>query len=306
MNNGNLTHPNLVGFDYFSGTLYGSPKSYFAWRHVENGTVSAETGYVDSRAIDDAKKWIGRQNDDPWFVWLGFTSPHTPLHRPPGELLHSAARGLDPDAVTPENAQAYFLAQIEAMDTLIGELLGSMSQETLDNTYIIFLGDNGTVSWAQPPAPRDPRRVKMTVYEGGVAVPLIIAGPGIEEGQVRRPLAHAVDLFSTIVELAGGTTATSESIDSVSMTPYLLGTDTASARDWVLTEITFGRVPSRAVRNERYKLILQNGQQEFYDLDSDPHELNALDLSSLSAIEQDNYAELNAIVDQLVRSPHNR
>ena len=175
--NGNLKHPNHVGFDYFSGTVYGSPKSYFAWRHLENGQLSAATGYVDSRVIDDAKKWIGQQTDHPWFVWLGFTSPRTLLHRPPMELLHSAARDLDPDAVAPENAQAYFLAQIEAMDTLIGELLSSMSQETLDNTYIIFLGDNGTASWDQPPAPRDPRRVKMTVYEGGVAVPLIIAGP---------------------------------------------------------------------------------------------------------------------------------
>lgn len=303
--NGNLKHPNHVGFDYFSGTVYGSPKSYFAWRHVENGQLSAATGYVDSRVIDDAKKWIGQQTDHPWFVWLSFTSPHTPLHRPPMELLHSAARDLDPDAVAPENAQAYFLAQIEAMDTLIGELLSSMSQETLDNTYIIFLGDNGTASWDQPPAPRDPRRVKMTVYEGGVAVPLIIAGPNIDGGQVRRPLAHVVDLFSTIIELAGGTAATTVPddtvIDSVSMTPYLLDTNAASPRDWVLTEITFGLVPSRAIRNDRYKLIWRNDEQEFYDLDSDPHELNALDLSSLSGIEQDNHTELSVAVEQLLR-----
>lgn len=121
------------------------------------------------------------------------------------------------------------------MDTLIGELLSSMSQETLANTYIIFLGDNDTV------------------------------------------------------------------IDSVSMTQYLLDTNAASPRDWVLTEITFGLVPSRAIRNDRYKLIWRNDEQEFYDLDSDPHELNALDLSSLSGIEQDNYTELSVTVEQLLR-----
>ena len=80
LDNGNLDHPNHVGFDYFSGTMYGSPKSYFAWRHVENGRLSAATGYVDSRAINDAKSWIASREDRPWFVWLGFTSPHTPLH----------------------------------------------------------------------------------------------------------------------------------------------------------------------------------------------------------------------------------
>ncbi len=109
-----------------------------------------------------------------------------------------------------------------------------------------------------------------------------------------------------MVELAGATAASSETFDSVSLTPYLLGTDTASARDWVLTETTFGLMPSRAVRNERYKLNLQNDRQEFYDLDSDPNELNPLDPSSLSGIELDNYAEPNAIVAQLLRSPLNQ
>ncbi len=105
--------------------------------------------------------------------------------------------------------------------------------------------------------------------------------------------------------IIGGTTATTVPddtvIDSVSMTPYLLDTNPANPRDWVLTEITFGLVPSRAIRNDRYKLIWRNDEQEFYDLDSDPHELNALDLSSLSGVEQDNYTELSVIVEQLLR-----
>ncbi len=218
--------------------------------------------------------------------------------------MHSAAKNLDPDALTPENAQAYFLAQIEAMDTLIGELLGSMSQETLDNTYIFFLGDNGSARWDQPPAPRDPERVKMTVYEGGVAVPLIVAGPGIDAGQVSKPLAHVVDLFATIIELAGGSVARTVSaytaIDSVSMTPYLTASVSRSRRDWVLTEITFGLAPSRAIRNERYKLILQKDREEFYDLHNDPHEQSALDLSSLSVAEMDDYDELRATLNRLI------
>ncbi len=304
LNNGNLEHPNRVGFDYFSGTIYGSPKSYFAWRHVENGVLSAANGYVDSRAVEDAKTWIGSQTDKPWFVWLGFTSPHTPAHLPPRDLLRSSARNLDPDAISQENTQPYFFAQIEAMDTLIGDLLQSMPQETIDNTYIIFVGDNGTAMWDQPPAPRDPRRVKMTVYEGGVAVPLFIAGPKVESGQVRRPLAHAVDLFATIIELAGGTVADAvpdnRVVDSVSMTPYLTGVDIESKRDWVITEITFSLVPARAIRNERYKLILQRDLEEFYDLENDPNELNLLNLASLSETELENYRSLSAKLNEML------
>ena len=189
------------------------------------------------------------------------------------------------------------------MDTLIGDLLQSMPQETIDNTYIIFVGDNGTAMWDQPPSPRDPRRVKMTVYEGGVAVPLIIAGPKVDAGQVRRPLAHAVDLFSTIIELAGGTVrkAVPENItiDSVSIMPYLFGANVESKRDWVLTEITFNRLPARAIRNERYKLILQRDREELYDLESDPNELNALDLASLSGTGLESYITLSAKLNEL-------
>ncbi len=179
-----------------------------------------------------------------------------------------------------------------------------MSQETLDNTVIFFLGDNGTARWDQPPAPRDPERVKMTVYEGGVAVPLIVAGPGIDAGQVRKPLAHVVDLFATIIELAGGSVARNVSaytaIDSVSMTPYSMASVSGNRRDWVLTEITFGLAPSRAIRNERYKLILQKDQQEFYDLLTDPNEISALDLAALSQFEQQNYAELRESYTRIV------
>lgn len=303
MNNGSLDHPTQAGFDYFSGAMYGSPRSYFAWRHVENGKLTAETGYIDRRAVDDAKKWIARQQERPWFVWLGFTSPHTPLHLPPRELLHSDARNLDPDDVSQQNAQPYLFAQIEAMDTLIGDLLDSMSRATLDNTIVIFLGDNGTSRWAQPPPPRDPMRVKMTVYEGGVAVPLIIAGPGVDSGQVRRPVAHVVDLFATIIEIAGGTVAEAVPgdivIDAVSIKPLLSGSVDPGMRDWVMTEIKFGGTQSRAIRNERYKLILQNSLQEFYDLANDPNEKDALDQESLSQTETDNYEQLRAALNQM-------
>ena len=134
-------------------------------------------------------------------------------------------------------------------------------------------------------------------------MPLIIAGPDVDSGQVQRPLAHAVDLFATIIELAGGamTDAAPENtaIDSVSMVPYLSGADTESRRDWVMTEITFGRIPARAIRNEKYKLILQRGQEELYDLQSDPHEINRLNLASLSETELENYRELSATLNQM-------
>jgi len=65
----------------------------------------------------------------------------------------------------------------------------------------------------------------------------------------------------------------------------------------------FGLALSRAIRNERYKLISQKGQQEFYDLENDPNEKSAIKLTSLSQIEKANYEELRTIYKQLIEQP---
>ena len=86
-----------------------------------------------------------------------------------------------------QGLQDYFYAMIEAMDTLIGRLLASLDSETRENTYVIFLGDNGTSSNVIS-APFRAGRAKGTIYEGGVNVPLIITGPGVHGGGVSEAL----------------------------------------------------------------------------------------------------------------------
>ncbi|MDE0002370.1 MAG: sulfatase-like hydrolase/transferase, partial [Rhodospirillaceae bacterium] len=199
---------------------------------------------------------------------------------------------------------AYFLAQVEAMDTLIGQLLDGIPPDVMENTYVIFLGDNGTDKWADPPAPRDAARVKMTVYEGGVNVPLIVTGPGIAGGRVERPLAHVVDLFATVLELAEANPETvlprSLTIDSVSMAPDLFEEDLPSRRSWVLSEGRVGTFNGIAIRDERYKLLLMNESEEFYDIEADPNELRPLSLQSLSAEARASYGRLKELVEHAI------
>ena len=301
--NGQLEHPNDSGFDHYSGVLFGGPSSYFAWRHLENGRLRAESGYYDTHITEDAIRWIDEQGDNPWFLWMSYSNPHTPVHLPPRELLHSAARDLPPNFDTEENNRAYFFAQVEAMDTLIGRLLDSIPDETMQNTYVIFFGDNGTVEWDDPPAPRDRDRVKGTVYQGGIEVPLIVTGPGIAAGKVERPLAHAVDLFATMLEL--GEIDPDEvlpddlAIDSVSIADHLFRENLPSRRSWVLSEGTLGSEVGTAIRGERYKLVVINEREEFYDLVDDPNELSPLSLQGLSGAAQTAYAALTEQLEDL-------
>ena len=96
--NGWEKHPNLTGFDYFSGGLRGFPEGYFAWIKDVNGVLSGTTGYGPSDQVDDATTWIRGRGNRPWFLWFAFNLPHEPLHLPPRSLWVTDHSDLDPQA----------------------------------------------------------------------------------------------------------------------------------------------------------------------------------------------------------------
>lgn len=310
--NGWLDHPNDVGFDYFSGPLSGALPSFFAWQHVENGESSRQFGYVDQFSVRTALRWLeGRAPGQPWFLWFSFVNPHEPFHKPPAELIQSEElQALHPEGVTGDNIPLYFKAQVEAMDTLVGQLLAGIPQEQLANTYIFWLGDNGDDVWVRPASEQSPspNRFKITVYEGGVRVPFIVAGPGVRANAVNSSLAHAVDLFDTVVELAGGDAQTARqgrTIDSQSFAGQLLSQQDAPARQWNYTDLNisprFGGHIS-AIRNDAYKLITRPDKEELYHLPSDPGERrNLLEATDADAAALENYAALKGQLRELMQ-----
>ena len=200
--NGWTDHPNTVGFDHFAGLMGGGPESYFAWNKVINGEVSGVVGYTPTDKVDDALAWLDDRDGDPWLLWLAFNLGHTPLHLPPGDSWQSDYSEHDAGSVPEEHWTAYFNAMVEAMDTEIERLLDSLDPAVRDNTYVIFMGDNGTYDPVVG-APFRRGRAKGTIYEGGVNVPLIVSGPGVPRGSVSEALVNSTDLFATILEMAG-------------------------------------------------------------------------------------------------------
>lgn len=300
--NGWLDHPRHAGIDFYSAIMHGED-SYFTWRKNLNGEVQLMTNYGAIDRTNTAIEWIEEQGDEPWFMWLSFILPHTPLHLPPRELLQSDYSDLDPSANTNENPLRYFHAMIEAMDTSIGRVLDSMAPDVRDNTYVIFIGDNGTGSGSVAPPFRS-GRAKGTVYQGGVNVPLIVSGPDVEEGAVSEALVNSVDLYATILDMTEVDSA--EAVpsrvkqDTVSFFPYLANPAMASLRDWVYADVFSGSFAGLAdanytIRGERYKYLRHAGTEEFYDLLEDPYEhVNLLD-GRLTAEQE---AQLGLLKDQ--------
>lgn len=296
-NLGNL-HPNQSGFDHFSGILGGSVNNYSQWPRVTNGVQAPSSEYTTSAFTDAAIAEMASM-PEPWFLVVSYNAAHTPFHVPPAELcVPDGCANAWCDSLGPNpNDRQLARAMMESLDAEIGRLLGALDS-THPDTYVFFLGDNGTTPSASIP-PFQPNHAKGTMYEGGINVPLIVRGPGVAAGECEG-LVAAVDLFATIGEL-GQSPGAAE--DSVSMVPYF-AEPTLSLRSSVYSE-TFtpnGGAPpfaahSRAVRGARYKLIRRTGQaDEFYDLELDPFETANL-LPGLTSAEQ---FEHDALAAELV------
>ncbi len=270
--NGGDDNPQVMGIEHFSGLIPSASgvDNYNNWTLVENGRRSQNQTYTTTKFVNLVIEWIAGQ-DKPWFAWLAFNAAHAPFHLPPLDL-HDRALSPDQNAIR-NNPLPYYLAALEAMDREIGRLLGSLSSETLANTIVIYMGDNGTPGRVTQTYGRN--RTKGSVYEGGIAVPLIIAGAGVtRSGQRESALVSSVDLFATIATLAG--TATDEINDSKSFAE-LLAENTAPRRSYSYSETNANGSRDWTIRNSRYKLVQRlNATQELYDLQLDPYEQNDL------------------------------
>ncbi len=265
---GGASHANLQGFDWFEGTLgnlmFGS--NYFGYQKVTNGVTEASRTYVTSEQVDDALERISVM-PEPWFLYLGFNAPHSPLHAPPSNFHSQSISGVPED--TPND---HHRAMVEALDRELGRLLAGIPESVRANTTILFLGDNGTPANVMV-APSIPGNSKGSVYEGGVRVPFVVAGKHVEVPGSRCPsLVQAVDLFPTVLELMGTDLAKgvgdNRPIDGISIVPYLSDPARAPLRQYAASERFspngFGEYTSYGamVRDTRWKLVRRAGQPD--------------------------------------------
>ncbi|MFT5762017.1 MAG: arylsulfatase A-like enzyme [Polaribacter sp.] len=271
------TDPITMGIDYYAGLLTGGVQSYTNWNLTENGVTANSTDYTTTKFTDLAINWVDKQTK-PWFLWLAYNAPHTPFHLAPTNLHSQGNLPTDSGSID-ANPTPYFMSAIEAMDSEIGRLINSMTTEEKANTIIVFIGDNGSPGQvAQSPYTRT--KAKNTIYQGGVNVPMVVSGFGVNRVGVRESaLISTTDLFSTIATMSGVSTT---SIENSTSFYSLLTDENASSREYVYTEIS-NNGTAYAIRNSTYKLIkFNNGSEEFYNLSLDAYENNNLIGTTLS------------------------
>ena len=273
--------PTAEGFAVFTGAMQGALPSYYQWPKVENGSTSQSTNYATTDTVDEALQFVAATGSQPWFVMVSFHAGHTPYQAPPAALHTQNLTGLDPST----SPLPFYLAMVQAMDTELGRLLASLPAATLANTNVVFLGDNGTAPGVVQP-PFDPTRSKGTIYQGGVRVPLIAAGPGVGgPPRTEAALVHAVDLFATLAALQGVDARTAvpatTPLDGVPFTTLLSAAGNAGPRQFVYSQEFSGSTAMTAngdgelMRDARWTLLRfvrpnLTIREELYDLANDP------------------------------------
>lgn len=282
----NSSDPEKLGIDSYKGNTRGGLNDYYNWTLQEDGINTSVTNYYGTTAYTDyAIDWINNQTE-PWFCWLAYNAAHSTFHTPKDETLytHEGSSTLD-----------MYIQMLEAMDTEIGRLLNSIPPDELANTTIIFVGDNGTPSQvAQSPFSRG--KAKGSLYNGGVNVPLIVAGANVSrKNESDDSLIQTTDLFATIADICN---VTNHDInESISFKP-LLSQSIKHARQFSFSEVlangpSFG---GYTVRNHQYKLIYNEDLQESYlfDVMNDYAETINLYDGNLSDEEQNAFDALQA------------
>jgi arylsulfatase B len=270
--------PAAFGASYFSGFLTGALTDYFNWQIITNGTPVQTNNYATTELTDKAIGWLNNR-PQPWFLWLAYNAPHSPFHTPPANLYSQP--GLQNGTAT-DNRTKYFAAA-EALDAELGRLIAALPTATLANTTIVFLGDNGTPSQAAQ-APVVATRAKDTLYQGGIQVPLVVAGARVSRiGQRDASLVNSEDLFATFSALTERTAAVPA--DSINFSPALSASN-FSGRSHAYIDFRDNGVVVTAIRDARYKLIeLASNQRQLYDLQVDPYELVDLTANGISPAE---------------------
>lgn len=272
-------------------TMAGGGRTYQNPRMSLNGEVRQEQGYLADLLTGNAAQFLGAQSAArPFFLTVSYLNPHVPYEGHPQKYYDMYA-GTKFDTIgweppTPNALREKELlkdtvgnirrcaAAVTALDDQVDRLLSGLRQRGLvDNTLVVFTGDNGFLLgrhglWSKGLA-SDP----INMYEEVMQVPMLWSWPGKIPPQSTRPeMVSFYDFLPSVCEAAG--IAAPQRICGRSYFTFARGQSLPKKQTWPGT--VFGRFRNTEMaRDNRYKVVIRNqgaGPNELYDLRTDPRE----------------------------------
>lgn len=293
-------HPRRRGFDEFFGFLreghfylpppYESAPDRVVSRlrprepqyDLSNPILRGETEvqeeeFLTSALAREAVGFIDRHARDPFFLYVPFNAPHSPMQALPRDYARFASIA-DPH-------RRLWAAMLASLDDAVGRVIEAVRKNGLErDTLIVFLSDNGGPT-AELTSRNDPfSGGKGSLLEGGVRIPFVMSWPGrLPAGKVDPRPVISLDVLPTALAAAGA--AAPLGVDGVNLLPFLAEGRAEAPH----AALTWRMGAQLAIRAGRWKLVRQKAADAFrlYDLDADEKESR-----DLAAAEPDRVREL--------------
>ena len=304
-------HPNERGFQHFYGYLHTEVGFFPPFANQggidfqRNGQTIDDQGYESYLLADEVSRYI-RERDQakPFFLYMPFIAPHTPLDAP--QELQDKYKDINTDLkparsgptdvtrrlsklMMRPSARPMYAAVVDGMDQAIGRVLKTLDEQGItDNTIVLFFSDNGGAAYSVGGADNVPLRGgKGETFEGGIRVISLMRWPeGIKAGTKMDSIMTAMDVFPTLAAAAGIETKNRRKLDGRDMTAAVLKGEKIPRKDLVFfgseTPI-FGQFYLTAF-NDEWKLVQEVQQNQvstdvtnrLFKISEDPNEYNNL------------------------------
>ncbi|MDA9878071.1 arylsulfatase [Luminiphilus sp.] len=304
-------HPNERGFEHFYGHLHTEVGFYPPFANVGgkdfqvNGVTADDEGYETYLLADEVSRYIReRDTQKPFFIYMPFIAPHTPLDAP--AELQEKYKDIDTDLpparsnqtdstrriskmLMRESARPMYAAVVDGMDQAIGQVLNTLDEEGLsDNTIVLFFSDNGGAAYSYGGADNAPLRGgKGETFEGGIRVVSLMRWPEkLQGGQIFDQVMTVMDVFPTLADAAGVDPLNTFEFDGSSLWPSISEGTMHTREDMIMfaSEIPiYGSFKLTAFDNT-WKLVQEMEQDQLsttvtnylFKIADDPNEYNNL------------------------------
>jgi len=271
--------PERRGFDEFFGFIIGGHRYFpedltindltearrqmdgYITRIYDNGNRIDTKKYLTEELSNNAVKFIEDNSDNPFFLYLSYNAPHTPLQ--------ATERDLERNKHIEVEKRRTYAAMVSSMDDGIGLILDKLEEKKItDNTIVIFFSDNGGVEWYNFSDNGVLRGIKGDFFEGGIRVPFTMQWPKkIKPGITYDKPIIALDVFATVASAASAEKYIKNDIDGVDLLPYLTGDKFGLPHEYL-----YWQNPDKdidVVRDERYKYLRIKNDEYIFDLKND-------------------------------------
>ena len=235
---------------------------------LKNDSRINEKEYLTDALSREAVSFVERNTDSPFFLYLAYNAPHTPLQ--------ATEKYLERFTHIDNKKRKTYAAMVSSVDDGVGNLLDKLAELDIhENTIVFFLSDNGGPYKTNGSNNNPLREGKGSLYEGGVHVPFAVQWPkNIPQGKRYNQPVISLDIFATAAAYAGANPT--NDLDGVNLVPFLTGEEKGIPHE----QLFWRKYDAKeyATRKGDMKLLsLKDEQEELYNLDKDISEKNPLE-----------------------------